>query len=158
MLRQREDMELRLAKIRAKEKAQRERYLKGDQKYKKRKTDTAIIAGNIDDEEQFLLEDYDSDHEQSKFKNGGSGAGSLSAATLEMMEKLGMNIGLAREEEEEIEDQIKVSSHFNQHGNSNNNRSSTVHEPIPNWLNSSTNSAASTSHHQSKPTIVMRNP
>jgi hypothetical protein len=38
LLRQREDMEARLEKIRAKEKAQREKYLKGDQTFKKRKT------------------------------------------------------------------------------------------------------------------------
>jgi chromosome transmission fidelity protein 1 len=106
MLRNREDMEARLAKIRAKEKAQRERYLKGDQKYKKRKTDTVKADGADGDEEQFVLDDYDSDTDQSVSRKAASG---LSAATLELMEKLGMNISGPKEEEVEAEDEMKAS-------------------------------------------------
>jgi chromosome transmission fidelity protein 1 len=109
MLRNREDMEVRLAKIRAKEKAQRERYLKGDQKYKKRKTNTAKVNGEDVDEEQFILEEYDSDGEQSGPWKGGSAGIGLSAATLELMEKLGMNNNGPKEEEVEAEDETKVS-------------------------------------------------
>jgi chromosome transmission fidelity protein 1 len=105
MLRQREDMEARLKKIRAKEKAQKVKYLKPEQAYKKRKPD-ALVTGNDDDsEEQFVLDDYDSDREQS---TSVAASGGLSAATLELMEKLGMSVKASREEETEIEDEIKV--------------------------------------------------
>lgn len=103
MLRQREDMEARLKKIRAKEKAQRDRYLRGDQTFKKRKTDASKGTDEVD-EDQFLLDDYDSDREQS---TSGSTNGNLSAATLELLEKLGMNLA-PKEEDVEDEDEIKV--------------------------------------------------
>lgn len=103
LLRNREDMEARLAKIRAKEKAQRDKYLKGEQSFKRRKVD----AGNDeDDEEQFVLDDYESDREQS-----GTGTSSgLSAKTLEMMSRIGMGPATLTEEDEEVEDEIKVSN------------------------------------------------
>lgn len=104
MLRQREEMEAKLAKIRAKEKAQRDRYLKGDQQPKRRKMD--VGKNEDDDEEQFALDDYESDGERSGIKNGGLN-GVFSAATLELMEKLGIG-QLSKEEEVEAEDEIKV--------------------------------------------------
>jgi len=110
MLRQREDMQARLAKIRAKEKAQRERYLKGDQRQKKRKIGTEHNDIGNDDEEQYVLDDYDSDNEQSTSKTG-SNAGGLSAATLELMSKLGMNLQAPQEEDLEAKDETKVSQH-----------------------------------------------
>ncbi|KAN0101688.1 DNA repair helicase [Hyaloscypha variabilis] len=106
MLRQREDMEVRLAKIRAKEKAQREKYLKGDQTFKKRKLD-AEKDGDDDVEEQFILEDYESDREQGNLKKGVAATG-FSTATLELMDKLGMGASTANEEDDEVEDEIKV--------------------------------------------------
>ncbi|KAE8448233.1 hypothetical protein EG329_009663 [Mollisiaceae sp. DMI_Dod_QoI] len=105
MLRQREDMEARLARIRTKEKAQRDKYLKGDQGFKRRKVDSE--KSNEDDEEQFVLEDYDSDQEQNGSK-GGKSDGVFSAATLELMAKIGMGPLTATEEEDEAEDAIKV--------------------------------------------------
>ncbi|KAE9369378.1 DNA repair helicase [Stipitochalara longipes BDJ] len=105
MLRQREDMEARLAKIRAKEKAQREKYLKGDQTFKKRKTNTE--KEDDDDEEQFVLDDYDSDREQGTFKKEVAATG-FSTATLELMDKLGMGTSTANEEDDEVEDEIKI--------------------------------------------------
>jgi chromosome transmission fidelity protein 1 len=108
MLRQREDMEARLAKIRAKEKAQREKYLKGDQSFKRRKAEAEKKGEN--DEEEFVLEDYDSDREQKTLKKGVAAIG-FSAATLELMDKLGMGTAVANEEEDEVEDEIKVSNH-----------------------------------------------
>jgi chromosome transmission fidelity protein 1 len=106
MLRRREDLEARLSKIRAKEKAQRQQYLRGGSAQKKRKPDTSQAGDAGDDEEQFVLDDYDSADEKSNSKAGG--AGGLSAATLELMEKLGMNIGAAKENDDEGEDEIKV--------------------------------------------------
>jgi len=117
MLRQREDMEARLAKIRAKEKAQREKYLKGDQTFKKRRTNAE--KDDDDDEEQFVLEDYDSDREQGSLKKGVAATG-FSAATLELMNKLGMGTSTANEEEDEVEDEIKVSITIHLRESSNN--------------------------------------
>jgi chromosome transmission fidelity protein 1 len=105
MLRQREDTEARLAKIRAKEKTQRERFLKRDEAFKRRKT---AADKDEDDEEQFVLEDYDSDHEQNSHKKGIAATG-FSAATLELMGQLGMGTTVADDEEDEMEDEIKVS-------------------------------------------------
>ncbi|TVY89101.1 ATP-dependent DNA helicase, partial [Lachnellula willkommii] len=103
MLRSREDMEARLAKIRAKEKAQKDRYLKGDHQVKKRKTD-AEASGKDGDEVQFVLDDYDSDQEQQSTKEGSL----YSAKTLELMEQLGMGSSIAKEEEEEVEEETKI--------------------------------------------------
>jgi chromosome transmission fidelity protein 1 len=112
MLRNREDMEARLTKIRAKEKVQRERYLKDNPKYKKRKSGAAKLDGqDADNEEQFVLEDYDSDIEQFGSRKGRGAESGLSAATLELMEKLGMDVDGPKEEEVEVEDEMKVSDH-----------------------------------------------
>jgi chromosome transmission fidelity protein 1 len=107
MLRQREDLEARLARIRATEKAQKQKYLKGGQDFKKRRVDAAKNSEDGADEEKFVLEDYDSDGENSSSKNM-STPGVLSTATLELMEKLGMGIQV-KEEDTEVEDEIKVS-------------------------------------------------
>jgi chromosome transmission fidelity protein 1 len=107
MLRQREDMEARLAKIRAKEKAQRDNYLQGEQPFKKRKTEAG--KKGEDDEEQFVLDDYDSDREQNNLKKGADTTG-FSAATLELMGKLGMGTSAPDNEEDGVEDEIKVSN------------------------------------------------
>ncbi|CZR57626.1 related to ATP-dependent RNA helicase CHL1 [Phialocephala subalpina] len=105
MLRQREDVEARLARIRAKEKAQRDKYLKGDQGVKRRKVD--IDRGDEEGEEQFVLEDYESDQEQNGSKERKLG-GVFSAATLELMAKIGMGPVAPKEEEDEVEDEIKI--------------------------------------------------
>jgi chromosome transmission fidelity protein 1 len=105
LLRQREDMEARFAKIRAKEKAQKERYLKGDQSSKRRKLETN--ATGADDEEQFVLDDYESDGDSHVQKSAGL-SGVYSAATLELMEQLGMGKS-TKEEEVELDDETKVS-------------------------------------------------
>ncbi|KAH7369668.1 helicase C-terminal domain-containing protein [Rhexocercosporidium sp. MPI-PUGE-AT-0058] len=101
LLRNREDMEARLAKIRAKEKAQRDKYLKGEQSVKRRKVAVGI---DEDDEEQFVLDDYESDREQ----NGPSSSSGLSAKTLELMSRIGMGPAALTEENEEEEDEIKI--------------------------------------------------
>lgn len=111
MLRSREDMEARLAKIRAKEKVQKDRYLKGDHQVKKRKT-YAETPGKDGDEEQFVLDDYDSDQEQQSTKEGSL----YSAKTLELMEQLGMGSSIAQEEEEEVEEETKVSKPIPSYG------------------------------------------
>jgi len=100
-------MEARLAKIRAKEKAQKLKYLKGDeQNFKKRKVDKNGDGKDSDDEEQFVLDDYESDGENASTKGGLEGV--YSAATLALMDQLGIGTAI-KEEEVEDEDATKVS-------------------------------------------------
>jgi chromosome transmission fidelity protein 1 len=106
-------MEARLAKIRTKEKAQREKYLRGEPLLKRRKTEDKNEARGEEEVEQFVLEDYDSDREGEGPIDKGDARNGLSAETLALMEKLGMNLGPPKEKEDELEDEIKV------HGNSN---------------------------------------
>jgi len=100
-------MEARLAKLRAKEKAQREKSLK-EPRPKKRKTEEKSEGGVTGDEEKFLLDDYDSDREQTSKSSRENATRGLSVETLALMEKLGMNIGAPEEKEQDLEDEIKV--------------------------------------------------
>lgn len=104
MLRQREEMQARLAKVRAREKAQQDKYLRGDQTLKRRKMD--VNADDEDNEDQYLLDDYESDRETGIAKSGSSSV--FSEATLKLMQQVGM-VNDAKDEDEEIEDEIKVS-------------------------------------------------
>ena len=105
LLRQHEDFAARLAKIRAKERLQKEKYLKGDQAVKRRKTENSET--NLDDE-QFVLEDYESDVENGATTETSS-TSVYSAATLQLMEQLGMG-KVPEDEEVEIEEETKVRS------------------------------------------------
>jgi chromosome transmission fidelity protein 1 len=60
----------------------------------------------VEDDEQYVLDDYDSDGERS-IKRGNSTDG-LSAATLELMEQLGMTSQTPLEDDLETEDETKV--------------------------------------------------
>ena len=106
LLRNREDLEERLTKVRAKEKAQRERYLKAGQSYKKRRVDTSRAASNDDEDEQFVLDDYESDGEKSA--HGKVGREGFSAATLELMDKFGSNHRHV-DDDIEVDNETKVS-------------------------------------------------
>lgn len=117
LLRSRQEMELRLSSIRAKEKRERERFMKGEGRdaFKRRRVerDGHGKGGEGDGEEQFVLDEYESDEEgggkQGAIVGGALPAGSgLSKETLALMEKLGMATGPPKEEEEEIGEEIKV--------------------------------------------------
>lgn len=103
-------MDARLAKIRAKEKAQRVRYLKGDPASKKRRIDT---HQDDSDEEQYVLEDYESDREQAGVGEGSASA--LSAETLKLMKQIGMGPIAAQDEDDELEDETKVTQSSSTH-------------------------------------------
>lgn len=150
MLRSREDMESRLAKIRAKEKAQRVKYLKGDQSSKKRKTEN---DNGEEGEEQFVLDDYESDREQNGSRSGSTNG--LSAKTLELMSQIGMGPAVLKDEDDEVEDETKAIIHRLARSISNISRSSTAHEPIHNSLNLSTSFDESTFRHPSQASLPM---
>jgi chromosome transmission fidelity protein 1 len=97
-------MEARLAKIRAKELAQKQKYLKGDQNFKKRRIDVQGIDNG--GEEQFVLDDYDSEGDEKS--NQSQTGGLYSAETLALMEKLGMTTKPKEEDFEDDNDEMKV--------------------------------------------------
>lgn len=99
-------MEARLAKIRAKEQAQKQKYLRVDQSVKKRRIDSQ--NANDEDEEQFLLDDYDSDGEQKSSKEQTHGL--YSAETLALMEQLGMTSKSKDGVVDDDNDEMKVRS------------------------------------------------
>jgi chromosome transmission fidelity protein 1 len=103
-------MEARLARVRAKEKIQKERYRKDDQSHKRRKIDARDGIIDADNEAQFELDDYESDQEGSILSSHAKTAPTegLSADTLALMDKLGMVVKPPKEDEIEIEDEIKV--------------------------------------------------
>lgn len=104
LLRQREEMGARLAQVRAKEKAQKEKFLRGETFTKKRKLD-GNGEDRIEDENQFVLDDYESDQESKPRSDDVTG---LSAETLALMGKLGMNYGQKAEDEDSFEEEVKV--------------------------------------------------
>lgn len=111
LLRQREEMGKRLEKAREKEARMKKRMMIGDKGDKRRRlNEDRFKPEKLDDEEQFALDDYDSDREtDGDALRSGSAASGLSADTLALMEKLGMGYGKPRvEEEEEAEDEIKI--------------------------------------------------
>ncbi|CAL3969756.1 unnamed protein product [Diplocarpon coronariae] len=103
MLRRREEMETRLAKIRAKEKAQRDKYLRGDKGSKKRK-----ITADTDEEneEQYILDDYESDREHRGMGVGSSSG--LSAETLKLMGQVGMGPIAPQEDDDDEKEEVKI--------------------------------------------------
>ncbi|KAI9837845.1 MAG: hypothetical protein M1819_006779 [Sarea resinae] len=109
-LRQRADIESRLAKIRAKERRQKERYEKGEPLHKRMKFSADHALSDEDAEARFLLEDYVSDDDQPKGsrKIGTAEYEGLSATTRELMRKLEGVDGMPKEEEEEIEEELKI--------------------------------------------------
>lgn len=106
LLRRREDVEARLAKVRAKEKAQKDRFLRGETSVKRRRVEKGAEDDDQSDD-QFALDDYESDREDgSKAAQDTSG---FSAQTLALMNKLGTSIQLQPEDDEEMEEEVKVS-------------------------------------------------
>ncbi|KAF2269112.1 DNA repair helicase [Lojkania enalia] len=106
-LRRRQELEDRIAKIKAKEKRAKERYQDAGLRYKRQKlTDS---AGNDDEEARFVLDDYDSDDERGleakalTFNDSG-----LSAETQALMEKFGYAAGAKKEQQEEAIDELKI--------------------------------------------------
>lgn len=125
-------MEARLARVRAKDKAQGEKYLGGEPGPKRRRVRDEQEKEERDDEEQFALDDYDSDQEGLGSFSKGAAAFGLSAETMALMKKLGMKIGSAEEEEQELEDEIKVFCLSQGHlRKAYTGRFSTVREPTP---------------------------
>ncbi|KAI9871916.1 MAG: ATP-dependent DNA helicase chl1 [Pleopsidium flavum] len=109
-LHQTQELETRLAKIRAREKRQRQHF-KNDEPQQKRKR---MGKGDPTSEElndvHFMIDDYQSDGDEDAQKPGAciTTDGGLSEATQELMRKLGMVPSGAQSDEEETDDELKI--------------------------------------------------
>ncbi|KAK3709944.1 ATP-dependent DNA helicase chl1 [Vermiconidia calcicola] len=83
----RADFEARLDAVRQREQKIRDRNANGEPLAKRRKQNHDATNGHDSDEEQFVLDDYESDDEKQQQRNGGS---DFSSETTKLMEKLGM--------------------------------------------------------------------
>ena len=107
-LRRRQELNDRLANIKAKEKRAKERYESDKPRYKRQKT-AAGDANDKDDEAQFVLDDYESDEELDKAARPGTFSDSgLSAETHALMEQLGYSTGTTKNEEGEVPDETRI--------------------------------------------------
>ncbi|KAF2402582.1 DNA repair helicase [Trichodelitschia bisporula] len=105
-LQNRRDLEGRLARIREKEKKVRLRYERGEPEGKRRRTAKDDDAGPAG-EDQFVLDEYESD-EETRSRKPADAADYLSAETLALMKKLNMPLGGPAAEEDDDVDELKV--------------------------------------------------
>lgn len=107
-LRRRQELNDRIAKIKAKEKRAKERYEGGEPRYKRQKT-AAGEANDKDDEAQFVLDDYESDEEYGKAARPGTFSESgLSAETQALMEQLGYSADAIKTDEGDLPDETRI--------------------------------------------------
>jgi chromosome transmission fidelity protein 1 len=93
-LQQRQDLEDRLEKVRAKEMKAKARHDSGEPHFKKRKVEPDMQTHSELDAGEFLLNDYESEDENSQVsKSFAVGDYGLSAETQTLMKKLGIPIG-----------------------------------------------------------------
>lgn len=111
-LRRRQELNDRLAQIKAKEGKSKERYNSSEPHYKKQKLAPADSSAHKDlhrDEATFALEDYDSDGDQNMVASGSAfGETGLSSKTKALMAKLGYSVDASSSENEEAQDDTKI--------------------------------------------------
>jgi len=88
MRQMREEFETRLQAVRDREQKARERRAYNEHVYKRRKVASDDADEEVSNEEQYMLDDYESDDERTKTGNGGKS--DYSAETTKLMERLGM--------------------------------------------------------------------
>ncbi|CAO2654545.1 Nn.00g112780.m01.CDS01 [Neocucurbitaria sp. VM-36] len=105
--RRKQELNDRIAKIKAKEKRTKERYDSGEPRFKRQKVASGE-ANEDDDEAQFALDDYESDIESNKRAASGTfNESGFSEETQALMEKLAFSVG-APKEEGEAPDETKI--------------------------------------------------
>ena len=105
------EVEARLARIRAKELRQKQRYQHGESQAKRIKAGPAETAVDDDDEARFVLDDYDSDEgAQQKSTSRSLEFKGLSTESRELMQKLGLITKPlpGQEEDSTVTDEIKI--------------------------------------------------
>lgn len=107
LLQSRKELEARLAKVREKEKRERENYERGASRRKKRKPDVEEKRP-VGNEDEFALDDYESDPEGQASRKQDDNELGFSKDTLALMAKLDGGLTNMKDEEVEEEDEIKV--------------------------------------------------
>ncbi|KAL6233505.1 hypothetical protein BDW75DRAFT_215020 [Aspergillus navahoensis] len=104
----RKDFELRLAKIKREEEQQRAALENLEGPRKRQRVDVAATSKETEDDDQFALDDYDSENDEpSPFTKGSTTATGLSSSTLELLERLKGN-GSNTKLEEDDENDVKI--------------------------------------------------
>jgi chromosome transmission fidelity protein 1 len=108
-LRRRQDLEDRIAKIKAKEKRVKDRYQNGEPLFKRQKLASKDMDDEDADEATFALDDYDSDGDAGpRSKAASFNESGLSAQTEALMQQFGYSLGPKKEQEEEAVDEMKI--------------------------------------------------
>jgi chromosome transmission fidelity protein 1 len=108
-LRRRQDLEDRIARIKAKEKRAKDRYQHGESLYKRQKLSSIDTYGEDAEEAQFVLDNYESDNDAAPRSKAASFSESgLSAQTEALMQQFGYSLGPKKEQEEEAVDEMKI--------------------------------------------------
>jgi chromosome transmission fidelity protein 1 len=107
-LRRKQELNDRIAKVKAKEKRAKERYQNGEPRYKRQKI-AAGEGGGVDDEAQYVLDDYESDEEHENARRSATFNDSgLSAETQALMEQLGYATASSKLDDGELPDETKI--------------------------------------------------
>ncbi|KAL9042613.1 MAG: hypothetical protein Q9180_000484 [Flavoplaca navasiana] len=103
------ELESRLDKIREKEAHQRIQYEKGEPLRKRAKLDSGNSSSELPDEDQFVLDDYESETEVKASTASRAGSDGFSIASLDLMRKLGEPVEPTREDPGlEFTDELKI--------------------------------------------------
>ncbi|KAL4995701.1 helicase C-terminal domain-containing protein [Aspergillus recurvatus] len=104
----RKDFELRLARIRREEDQQMAALENPEGPRKRQRVGAASISKDTEDDDQFALDDYDSENDEpSSFSKGSTTATGLSSSTLELLERL-KGHGWNTKPEEDDESDVKI--------------------------------------------------
>ncbi|KAL5361862.1 helicase C-terminal domain-containing protein [Aspergillus floccosus] len=102
----RKELEARLAKSRQEEERQRKALENTDAPRKRQKFD--VQASTAQNEDQFALDDYDSEDEENKSSNRIDHASGLSTSTLELLERFRGKIASQSKDNDDGDDEIKI--------------------------------------------------
>ncbi|KAJ5469466.1 ATP-dependent DNA helicase chl1 [Penicillium diatomitis] len=105
----RQEFESRLAKIKSDEERLKQASATQDRPRKKQRLEEQNVQATLhEDEEHYVLDDYDSDAEDRKGTSQLGGLEGLSAGTLALLEKFKGNFATQRNEEDEADDTVKI--------------------------------------------------
>ncbi|KAF7715094.1 Uncharacterized protein PECH_007655 [Penicillium ucsense] len=105
----RQEFESRLAKIKSDEERLKQASATQDRPRKKQRLEEQDVQATLhEDEEHYVLDDYDSDAEDRKGTSQVGGLEGLSAGTLALLEKFRGNFATQRNEEDEADDTVKI--------------------------------------------------
>ncbi|KAJ5252447.1 hypothetical protein N7489_002857 [Penicillium chrysogenum] len=103
----RQEFEARLAKIRQEEERVKQTQDSADRPRKKLRLDDSAPE-LVEDDDQFVLDDYDSDTENQKKQNDSGNSDGLSASTLALLERFQGKFSTKKHKEDDEDDEIKI--------------------------------------------------